>query len=49
VAKDKGDKGDDAAKPKKVKRARTLGPATIARPALIGAGVLLVLQLALRG
>lgn len=40
MAKDKG------AKTKKVK---TLGPATIARPALIGAAVLAIVNVALKG
>jgi hypothetical protein len=44
VAKDKTKEGAP-----KAKRARRLGPGTVAKPALIGAGVLAVVQLALRG
>jgi hypothetical protein len=44
VAKDKG--SDDKAKPPK--RARVLGPGTVAKPALCGAAVLAVVQLALK-
>jgi hypothetical protein len=40
---DKGKKG------KKGKRVKTLGPATIAKPALIGAAVLALVNVALKG
>jgi len=40
---EKGEKG------KKGKRVKTLGPATIAKPALIGAAVLALVNLALKG
>ena len=33
---------------KKAKREKFLGPATVMRPALIGAGALLVIQVAMR-
>jgi hypothetical protein len=33
---------------KKAKREKYLGPATVVRPALIGAGVLLVIQVAMQ-
>ena len=44
MAKDKG-----AEKGAKTKRVKTLGPATIAKPALIGAAVLAVVNVALKG
>jgi hypothetical protein len=48
MAKDKGsEKGSE--KGKKTKRVKTLGPATIAKPALIGAAVLALVNVALKG
>ena len=44
MAKDKGSE-----KGKKEKRVKTLGPATIAKPALIGAAVLALVNVALKG
>jgi len=45
MAKDKGAKDKGA----KQKKAKVLGPGTIAKPALIGALVLAILQVALKG
>ena len=50
MAKDKdADEGKDAGKGKKEKRVKTLGPATIARPALFGAAILALVNVALKG
>jgi hypothetical protein len=43
------DKSADGEKPAKRKRVRALGPATVARPALVGAAILSLVQLVLHG
>jgi hypothetical protein len=49
MAKDKDAKDGAKEKGSKVKRAKVLGPATIARPALLGAAVLTLVKVATKG
>jgi hypothetical protein len=49
MAKDKGAKENGGKEKSKGKRAKVLGPATIARPALVGAAVLTLVKVATKG
>jgi hypothetical protein len=49
MAKDKGAKDSGGKEKGKGKRAKVLGPATIARPALVGAAVLMLVKVATKG